>query len=85
MKLTVELAAEQEIALRARAAARGGSVEEYAGQLLARDLDRGEEEDASGLPRDSRPVCEVIADIMKDVPAEDLAALPRDGVREIEL
>ena len=84
MTLSLELGPEQEIALRARAAARGGSVEEYAGQFLARDLERGEDEDASGLPRDSRPVWEVIADIMKDVPAEDLAALPKDGASQID-
>ena len=84
MTLSLELGPEQEIALRARAAARGVSAEEYAGQLLVRDLDPGKEEDDSGLPRDSRPVWEVIADIMKDVPAEDLAALPKDGASQID-
>ena len=34
--------------------------------------------------RDERPVWEVISEIMKDVPAEDLAALPKDGASQTD-
>jgi len=34
--------------------------------------------------RDSRPIWDVIADNMKKVPPEDLAALPRDGASQID-
>ena len=34
--------------------------------------------------RDERPIWEVISEIMKDVPAEDLAALPKDGASQID-
>ncbi len=34
--------------------------------------------------RDTRPMWEVIADNMKDVPAEDFAQLPRDGADQLD-
>jgi hypothetical protein len=33
---------------------------------------------------ESRPIWEVIADNMKDVPPEDLALLPKDGASQID-
>ena len=34
--------------------------------------------------RDPRPIWEIILDNMKDVPAEDMALLPRDGASQID-
>jgi hypothetical protein len=33
---------------------------------------------------DDRPIWEIFADAMKDVPREDLAALPKDGAAQID-
>jgi plasmid stability protein len=77
MSLTINLPDEQTAALATKARAHGVSTEEYARQVLARDI----EADASE-PR--RPIWEVIADNMKQVPAEDLALLPRDGASQID-
>jgi hypothetical protein len=75
MTLTIELPEEQQAALAAKASAQGVSVEEYALRLLAHDLES---------PPPGRPIWEVIAENMKDVPREDLAAMPRDGASQID-
>jgi hypothetical protein len=76
MTLTLQLPDEKEAALTAKARARGVSTEEYACEVLVHDIDAD--------PRPRRPVWDVIADNMKRVPAEDLAALPRDGASQID-
>jgi hypothetical protein len=76
MALTIELPAEQQAALAARARERGVSAEEYARQVLAHDLEAGVK------PR--RHVWDVIAENMKNVPPEDFAALPEDGLSQID-
>ena len=76
MTLTIELPEEQQAALAARAHEQGVSAEEYIRQVLAHDLE------ASEKPR--RPIWEVIAESMKSVPAEDLAAMPGDGASQID-
>jgi hypothetical protein len=43
--------------------------------------DRGNGNRAAGS-RDQRHICEVIAENMSDVPAEEFAKLPRDGASE---
>ena len=75
MALTIELTDEQTAALKAKAEAQGVPAEEYARQVLAQDLE--------AAPR-PRHISEVIAEIMKDVPPEDFAALPRDGASQVD-
>ena len=70
MALTIELTEEQTAALEAKAQAVGVSAEEFARQVLARDLEA------------EKPVWEIIADIMKDVPPEVMATLPKDGASQ---
>jgi plasmid stability protein len=76
MTLTIEIPDEQREALTAKAQAQGVSVEDYARQVLAQDLGTG--------ARRRQPIWEVIAENMKGVPPEDLAALPRDGASQID-
>jgi plasmid stability protein len=76
MTFTIELPAEQQAALAARAHEHGVSAEEYARQVLTHDLE------VSVKPR--RHVWEVIAENMKNVPPEDFAALPKDGLSQID-
>ncbi len=71
MTLTIELAAEQEAALNAKAQARGVSPEEYARLLLETDLNQ---------PR--RHISEVIRDNMRDMPPDVLTQLPKDGASQ---
>ena len=74
MTLTIQLPAEQEAALTAKAAARGVSAEEYVQEVVNRDLK------STDQPR--RHISEVIAEIMSDVPPEVFERLPRDGASE---
>jgi plasmid stability protein len=76
MTLTIELPDEQQAALTARARTQGISAEQYVRQVLEQDLQSAEAQ--------PRPIWEVIADNMKRVPPEDLAALPRDGASQID-
>jgi len=76
MTLTIELPAEQQAALAARAHEHGVSTEEYARRVLAHDVE------VSLKPR--RRIWDVIADNMKDVPPADFAALPEDGLSQID-
>jgi hypothetical protein len=75
MTLTIDLPDEEIRALAAKAQAQGISAEEYARQVLEHDLE-------ASPPR--RHIWEVIAENMKRVPPEDLAALPRDGASQID-
>jgi hypothetical protein len=36
------------------------------------------------IAADDRPIWEIFSDAMKDVPPEDLAALPKDGAAQID-
>jgi plasmid stability protein len=74
MTLTIELPEEQEAALKARAAARGVSTEEYAREVLDRDLQSADQPE--------RHISDLIREIMSDVPAEEFERLPRDGASE---
>jgi hypothetical protein len=77
MTLTIDLSDEGIKTLAAKAQAQGISAEQYARQVLERDL-----EAAGPAPR--RPIWEVIAENMKAVPPEDFAALPQDGLSQID-
>lgn len=75
MTLTLDLSPEKETALKAKARARGVSAEQYALQVIDRDLDSPD--------RPRRHISEVIREIMSDVPPpEDFAKLPEDGASE---
>ena len=78
MTLILELSDNKEATLKARAQAQGVSAEQYARQILDRDLE--EREDNS--PR--RPIWEVITDRMKNVPDELFERLPKDGASQVD-
>ena len=71
MSLTIELSAEEEAALRARASEQGVSAEAFVHRVLEREI--------SGR---RRHISEVIRDNTKDVPRELLDQLPRDGASQ---
>jgi plasmid stability protein len=75
MTLKIELPEEKTAALASKARAQGLSAEQYARQVLEQDLESGSS---------PRPIWETIAENMKRVPAEDLAALPEDGASQID-
>jgi hypothetical protein len=80
MTVTIELPPDREAAFRACAQAQGLSVEQWLLQLAEQAGPvRPDDQEL-----DSRPIWEVIADNMKNVPLEDLAALPRDGASQID-
>jgi hypothetical protein len=76
MTLTIELPEEQEAALKARAAARGVSTEEYAREVLDRDLQSAD--------RAGGRLTDVFREIWSDVPDEARATLPADGAEQID-
>lgn len=73
----IELPDETAAALAAKAAADGLSLEAWLKRLAA-----GQEAPPSKQP--SRPIWETIAANMKRVPTEELAALPEDGLNQID-
>jgi hypothetical protein len=80
MTLVLELPFKMEAALRAKAQAQGIVAEQYAQDVLDRDL----EEAISAEPRGNRPIWEVFAEIMKDVPDEVFDRLPEDGASQVD-
>ena len=79
MTISIELSDEQSAVLKAKAQALGVSAQEYAQHVLEGDL---ESRQGGGAPRTTRPISQVIADIMADAPAEELLKLPVDGASE---
>lgn len=80
MTVIIELADKPAAALAAKAQAQGVAVEEYARQVLEQNLEAG----GGNVDPARKPIWEVIAESMKEVPQEDLAALPRDGASQID-
>ena len=80
MTLTIELSPEREAALKAHAQSSGLTVEQWLLQLAEQSVPSPVEH----KPADPRPVWEIILDNMKSVPHEDIAALPKDGARQID-
>ena len=74
MTLTIDLPDEQQAALTAKARAHGVSEEEYARQVLARDLE-------AALPR-RRHISDIIRENMSKVPPEIMSRMPKDGASE---
>lgn len=79
MTLILELPDNKEAALKAKARAQGMSAEQYAAQVLNRDLEAIASAPA-GPPR--RHISEKIRERMRDVPAEVWATFPTDGASE---
>ena len=79
MTLILELPDSQEAALKSKAEAEGVTAEQYVQRMLDRDLGHPLQ-----VGTDDRPIWEVIQDIMKDVPSEDMAALPKDGASQVD-
>lgn len=79
MMLILELPENKEKAPKAKVRAQGVSAEQYATQVLERDL---EPPVSAPADSDNRPISQVIAEIMADVPAEVRAQLPKDGAGE---
>jgi hypothetical protein len=92
MTLTINLPPEEIMALQARALAQGVSAEQYVRRVIEDSLKAApapgsgshpSESIPPGMP-DRPPIWEVIADSMRDIPPEDLAALPKDGAAQID-
>jgi hypothetical protein len=79
--IVIELPDEQAAALTAKAAAEGLLLKDWLGKLAG-----SKSTEAVQAPQsdDDRPIWEIIVDRMKDVPPEDMAALPKDGASQID-
>ena len=80
MTVTIQLSDEQAAALQAQAAAEGLTIDAWL-QGLAQEYAR-QPTPPSMQKRDERPIWEVIADNMKDVPPSEFEKLPKDGASE---
>ena len=86
MTITLPLLPQEEAQLLAAARAKGLTAD----ALVREALDRFLAEQTLAAParqggeRDARPVWDVITESMKDVPAEDMALLPKDGASQID-
>jgi plasmid stability protein len=78
----IDLPDDQAAALRAKAAAQGLSLEEWFRALAEQSGPASPEREEN--KSETRPIWEVITDNMKNVPPEDLAALPKDGASQID-
>jgi hypothetical protein len=82
MTLILNLSDKKEAALKARALSQGLSADQYVQQMVDCELAQEEDTVSTSLPR--RRISERIAEIMADVPVEELAKLPRDGARQVD-
>lgn len=80
MTVTIQLSDEQAAALQTQAAREGLTIDAWL-QQLAEQYAR-QTPPCSSQKRDDRPIWEVIADNMKDVPASEFEKLPKDGASE---
>ena len=76
--MTIELAERTERWLRDRAESMGLPADAYALRIIEREAA------SSGSGGDGRPLHEVIAEIVGDVPEEELAKLPSDGAENVD-
>jgi hypothetical protein len=79
--LHIEIPDQKAVALKAYALARGLTVEQCVVQLVEQATPSSSE---PPVVEDDRPIWEIFADAMKDVPREDLALLPEDGAAQID-
>ncbi len=80
----IELSDDQAATLAGKAAAQGLTLDGWFAKLAAESEIAAPADNASAEALDSRPISVVIAEIMKDVPAEELAKLPRDGASQVD-
>jgi len=80
--MTLNLSDEQATVLQARAAAEGLSLDEWIAKLAQPDQQPTKE--TASHNDTPRHIWDIIADNMKDVPREDFAALPKDGLSQID-
>jgi hypothetical protein len=86
MTITLPLQPQEEAKLLAVAQAKGLTADALVREALNRLL----AEQTIAAPaqqerkRDGRPIWDVITESMKDVPAEDMALLPKDGASQID-
>jgi len=73
----LEMPDEEVMAIEAIAQARGLSAQQYARQVLKNEVAQ-----VADTKTDDRPISEIIAEIMADVPPEVLTQLPRDGASQ---
>lgn len=74
MTLTIELPDEEARALAAKAQAQGVSTQQYAQQILRRDMES----------QAKRPLSAKIRELWSDMPREQRAKLPTDGASQID-
>jgi hypothetical protein len=79
MTLTIQIPDEEAIALTAKASAQGVSAQQYAQQILLRDL----EQQSARRPR-SAPLSSKIGVLWSHMPADVRAKLPTDGASQID-
>ena len=79
--LHIEIPDQKAAALKAYAQAQGLTVEKWLEQLVEQATPSSSE---PPVVEDNRPIWEIFADAMKDVPREDLALLPKDGAAQID-
>jgi len=76
----IHIADQQAAALSAYARAHGLTIEQCVVQLV----EQAAPVEQAPTAVDDRPIWEIFADDMKDVPHEDLALLPKDGAAQID-
>jgi hypothetical protein len=82
--MSLQVRPETEARINALAAASGVSVDEYLAALVNGQSFGEESAHEEPASRSQRRIWEVIAENMKDVPPEDFAALPKDGLDQID-
>jgi len=80
--MTLNLSDEQATVLQAKAAAEGLSLNEWIAKLA--QTDQQPTKDTASQNDTPRHIWDIIVDNMKDVPPEDFAALPKDGLSQID-
>lgn len=80
MSLSLTLSDEEATALQAKAAAEGISLEEWIHKLAQ----PAPTKDNAARHERPRHIWDIIAENMQGVPPEDLAALPKDGLSQID-
>jgi hypothetical protein len=80
--MSLTLTDQQATVLHAKAAAEGLSLDEWIEKLAQPDDQSGK--NVASQPNQPRRIWDIIAENMKDVPPEDFAALPKDGLSQID-
>lgn len=80
----IELSDDQATVLSGKAAAEGLTLDGWFAKLATAPATEVAAAYASAASLDARPISVVIAEIMKDVPAEEMAKLPRDGASQVD-